>query len=248
MELLLQGLGEGREGEARQALHMLEEWQAVADRDGLVAGPDDEQQHLVGQGDDRQLGGRHRQTLVQRYLNIPVPNSSVFHTIAWLRHFGGQPWISCVSPTPGRPCDAICNQSPCACCHNRQLLKPHNQSGRTPSPVVCYLHRGGRANFQRDHSRRNVTPHTSQLHAQLIPYTTPRKNHNKNVQHVEASMERQPTRPPPQGQPALHTAQPTSCARPRPDGGTGPPAWRLWLSTPEHCTAPQTDRSAWPPA
>ena len=56
MELLLQGLGEGREGEARQALHMLEEWQAVADRDGLVAGPDDEQQHLVGQGDDRQLG------------------------------------------------------------------------------------------------------------------------------------------------------------------------------------------------
>ena len=122
MELLLQGLGEGREGEARQALHMLEEWQAVADRDGLVAGPDDEQQHLVGQGDDRQLGYSAADigTLRRRYLDIPVPNSSVFHTIAWLRHFGGQPWISCASPSPGWPVRHICNQSPCACCRNQR--------------------------------------------------------------------------------------------------------------------------------
>ena len=58
VELLLQG---ALERHARPfSLHMLEEWQAVADRDGLVTGPDDEQQHLVGQGDDRQLGGRLR--------------------------------------------------------------------------------------------------------------------------------------------------------------------------------------------
>ena len=57
VELLLQGALE-RHASALFSLHMLEEWQAIADRDGLVTGPDDEQQHLVGQGDDRQLGGR----------------------------------------------------------------------------------------------------------------------------------------------------------------------------------------------
>ena len=70
MELLLQGLGEGREGEARQALHMLEEWQAVADRDGLVAGLDDEQQQLVRKGDDSQIGGRHRKLGALRPLKV----------------------------------------------------------------------------------------------------------------------------------------------------------------------------------
>eukprot|EP00964_Phaeocystis_antarctica_P039633 scaffold22676_cov60-Phaeocystis_antarctica.AAC.6 len=42
----------------------------------------------------------------------------------------------------------------------------------------------------------------------------------------------------------------THCKRstwPLPRCGKGTPAWKTRLSTPEHCTLPQTDRSAWPP-